>query len=267
MFRVCFHFFSFMSLVIASVSDAVIKERGHLTSRDSFRTNGSHARAVADFNSNHDHLTDSSQGYASSLSSAPTTTRPTAPITTAMPRHSFPPPVASAPTSPAVARSKQGNPPATPQRTLQRAHHRQVSASPYTPITSLSTPYTPYSLRSFSSSNISSLATPASAAGYRHQNVPVSPEDSFRHKDRKSCADIADNWRDRASENDIKVRLSEESQFADDEGMHICASIASESNDLHGVLHVDDDCVDLDGSSFLSVDKCKPGYASASSVN
>ncbi|EKM56936.1 uncharacterized protein PHACADRAFT_183503 [Phanerochaete carnosa HHB-10118-sp] len=151
-----------------------------------------------------------------------------------MPRHSFPLPVASAPTSPAVARSKQGNPPATPQRTLQRAHHRQISASPYTPINSLSTPYTPHSLRSFSSSNVSSLATPASVAEHHRQNVPVSPEDSFRHKDRKSCADIAGNWRDRAGENDIKVRLNEESQFADDEG---------------------DDGVDLDGSSFFSVDK------------
>lgn len=185
------------------------------------------ARVAADFNSNHDHLTDFSNGYASSSSLLSTTTRPTPPITTAMPRHSLPPPAASAPTSPAVARSKPGNPPATPQRSVPRAHHRQVSTSPYTPTTSLSTPYTPYSLRSFSSSNVSSLATPASIAGQRRQNVPVSPEDSFRLKDKKSYADITGNWRNRAGENDIKVRPSEESQFADDEGMHICASNVS----------------------------------------
>ncbi|GJE86652.1 RING-finger domain-containing protein [Phanerochaete sordida] len=151
-----------------------------------------------------------------------------------MPRHSLPPPAASAPTSPAVARSKQGNPPATPQRTVPRAHHRQVSTSPYTPTTLLSTPYTPHSLHSFSSSNVSSLATPASIAGQRRQNVPVSPENSFRLKDKKSYADITGNWRNRAGENDIKVRPSEESQFADDEG---------------------DDGMDFDGSSFFSIDQ------------
>lgn len=139
-----------------------------------------------------------------------------------MPRHSLPPPTASAPTSPAIARSKPGNPPATPQRTLQRAHHRQVSCSPYTPVTSLSTPYTPYSLRSFSSSNVSSLATPASVGAQRRVNVPMSPEDSFRGKDKKSFAEIADNWRTRANGNGIKVRPSEESHFSDDEGVYIC---------------------------------------------
>lgn len=178
-----------------------------------------------------------------------------------MPRHSLPPPTASAPTSPAVAR-KQGNPPATPQRTLQRAHNRQATTSPYTPITSLSTPYTPYSLRSFSSSNVSSLATPASIAGHRRQNVPVSPEDSFRHKDKKSCADITDNWRNRASENELKPRPSEESQFADDEGMHICALNSLDTVNLHAIVHTGDDGIDLDGSSFF-IDKGELNYTSA----
>lgn len=51
-------------------------------------------------------------------------------------------------------------------------------------------------------------------------------------KDKKSFADIADNWRTRAGENGIKVRPSEESQFADDEGTHICALIDGLSTDL-----------------------------------
>jgi hypothetical protein len=172
-----------------------------------------------------------------------------------MPKHSLPPPTASAPTSPAVTRGKTGNPPATPQRTLQRAHHRQVSCSPYTPVNSLSTPYTPYSLRSFSSSNVSSLATPASIAGQRRQNIPVSPEDSFRGRDQKSFADIADNWRTRANENGIKVRPSEESQFADDEGAHTCALLGPQRDDSCCALCLGDDELDLDGSGFFSVDR------------
>lgn len=138
-----------------------------------------------------------------------------------MAKHSlaYPAVPASAPTSPAVTR-KDRNAPATPQRSLQRASLRQLH-SPYTPLTSYSTPYTPMSLRSISSSNASSLATPASVTSNRRLSLSLSPEVSFQGKNnKKSLADIADNWRTRANENGIKVS-SEESQFADDEGEYM----------------------------------------------
>ncbi|KAI0341472.1 hypothetical protein BDW22DRAFT_308583 [Trametopsis cervina] len=145
-----------------------------------------------------------------------------------------PPVPASAPTSPAVARGKSDRTqPATPQRVLQRAH-RQLQSSPYTSAVSFSSPYTPLSLRSFSTSTASSLATPASAAANRRLSLSLSPEESFHAKGRKGVADVADNWRNRAHENGIRVGLSEESRFADDE---------------------DDGDVDIDTSSFFSADK------------
>ncbi|KAI0795443.1 hypothetical protein C8Q75DRAFT_803329 [Abortiporus biennis] len=155
-----------------------------------------------------------------------------------MAKHSLAHPAipASAPTSPAVARkSERTGPPATPQRSFHRTTARQIH-SPYTPVTASSTPYTPLSLRSFSSSNASSLATPASAvASNRRLSLSLSPEVSFQMKNnKKSLADIADNWRTRATENGIKVTSSEDSQFADDEG---------------------DNQTDLDSSSFFSNDK------------
>ncbi|KAI0685318.1 hypothetical protein BC835DRAFT_1421336 [Cytidiella melzeri] len=122
---------------------------------------------------------------------------------------------ASAPTSPAV-----------------RAH-RQLQSSPYTPAASFTSPYTPLSLRSFSTSTASSLATPALTTASRRLSLSLSPEDSFHAKGRKGIADIADNWRNRAHENGIKV--GEESCFADDED--------------------DDDDIDLDTSSFFSADR------------
>ncbi|KAI0694216.1 hypothetical protein BC835DRAFT_1533943 [Cytidiella melzeri] len=140
---------------------------------------------------------------------------------------------ASAPTSPAVVRGKSDRTqPATPQRILQRAH-RQLQSSPYTPAASFTSPYTPLSLRSFSTSTASSLATPASTTASRRLSLSLSPEDSFHAKGRKGIADIADNWRNRAHENGIKV--GEESRFADDED--------------------DDDDIDLDTSSFFSADR------------
>ena len=140
-----------------------------------------------------------------------------------MARHSLPYPTvpASAPTSPAVLRSKS-NPPATPQRVTHRSQHRQLSSSPYTPATVYSTPYTPLSLRSFSSSTGSSLATPNSAASNRRLSFSnISPENSFRARNKKSVADATHNWRDRANENGIRVTPGEDSQFADDEGQYI----------------------------------------------
>lgn len=132
-----------------------------------------------------------------------------------------PPVPASAPTSPAVARGKSDRTQlATPQRVLQRAH-RQLQSSPYTSAVSFSSPYTPLSLRSFSTSTASSLATPASAAANRRLSLSLSPEESFHAKGRKGVADVADNWRNRAHENGIRVGLSEESRFADDEGPYM----------------------------------------------
>ena len=136
----------------------------------------------------------------------------------AMAKHSFSYPAipASAPTSPAVIRKSDRNAPATPQRTTQRASIRH-SQSPYTPVTSLSTPYTPLSLRSAPSSNGSTLVTPVSANA-RRLSLSLSPEDSFHAKNsKKSLADVAENWRNRANENGIRV-ASGESHFADDEG-------------------------------------------------
>ncbi len=177
------------------------------------RTHGSHGPCVqfdsslAIFNHN-DHLP--------ALSTAAITTRSSRTSTSArtktMAKHSlaYPAVPASAPTSPAVTR-KDRNAPATPQRSLQRASLRQLH-SPYTPLTSYSTPYTPMSLRSLSSSNASSLATPASLTSNRRLSLSLSPEVSFQGKNnKKSLADIADNWRTRANENGIKVTSSEES--------------------------------------------------------
>ncbi|THH32550.1 hypothetical protein EUX98_g1634 [Antrodiella citrinella] len=150
-----------------------------------------------------------------------------------MAKHSFSYPAipASAPTSPAVIRKSERNPPATPQRTNQRASVRHAQ-SPYTPITSLSTPYTPLSLRSVSSSNGSTLVTPASAA--RRLSLSLTPDVSFQGKSsKKSLADIAENWRTRANENGIRV-TSGESHFADDE---------------------DDEQGELDSMSFFASDK------------
>ncbi|TCD68741.1 hypothetical protein EIP91_009887 [Steccherinum ochraceum] len=152
-----------------------------------------------------------------------------------MAKHSFSYPAipASAPTSPAVIRKSDRNQPATPQRTNQRASARHAQ-SPYTPITTISTPYTPISLRSAPSSNGSTLVTPASTHARRLSLSSLSPDTSFQGKNNKrSLADIAENWRTRANENGIRV-ASGESQFADDE------------DDEHG---------ELDSLSFFSSDK------------
>lgn len=172
------------------------------------------------FNFNHDAL----QPPFAVLDSSDDSSRIPSTLNSTMAKHSFaqnsvP---ASAPTSPAVARKSDRLPPATPQRSFHRVPVRQMQ-SPYTPQTSLSTPYTPLSLRSVSSSNPSSLATPASATlSNRRLNLSLSlsPEVNSQMKNnKKSLADIADNWRTRANENGIKVSSSnEESQFADDEG-------------------------------------------------
>ncbi|KAI0372029.1 hypothetical protein BV20DRAFT_940669 [Pilatotrama ljubarskyi] len=127
---------------------------------------------------------------------------------------------ASAPTSPAVHRSKQNHNPSTPQRPLHHSASARHYTSPFTPATTFSTPYTPLSLRSFSST-ASSLATPGSAAPVgRRRGLSLSlssPEVPTQNNPNRSLADIAQNWRTRANENGIKVSPSDGSKFQFDD--------------------------------------------------
>ena len=134
----------------------------------------------------------------------------------------------SVPTSPTVARStSRKSYPVTPQRLPAPRQHRYSSSQSYyrSPVTPAS-PYTPLSLRSFSSSvsgSSSTLTTPDNIGTGKNNNL-FSPEVSrpttvTPGKD-QSLADIAQNWRSRASENGIKVSsVKEDSQHADDEGI------------------------------------------------
>jgi hypothetical protein len=130
---------------------------------------------------------------------------------------------ASAPASPAATRRSShhgGPPPVTPQRITRSAPRpaSQLYHTPRTPATNNSTPYTPLSLRSFSS-NGSTLRTPTSATS-RRVSLALSPEVGLRKShSQKSLADIAYTWRSKASENGIMVISSQESQYADDEGV------------------------------------------------
>ncbi|RDB30252.1 hypothetical protein Hypma_007304 [Hypsizygus marmoreus] len=116
--------------------------------------------------------------------------------------------------------------PVTPQRlSAQRQQHRYSSSqslyrSPITP----ASPYTPLSLRSFTSSGSggsSTLTTPDNV-GLSVKRLSFSPEVASSTpagiaKD-QSLADIAENWRSRASENGIKVSsMLDDSHFGDDE--------------------------------------------------
>lgn len=92
------------------------------------------------------------------------------------------------------------------QSTFQPRINKRVLYSPSTPLSNVSSsPYTPLSLRSHASSN---NTTPGSAYSNTKSAVPVDA-------DGESLADIAKNWRNRASENGIKVGSSEGD--ADDE--------------------------------------------------
>lgn len=92
------------------------------------------------------------------------------------------------------------------QSTFQPRINKRVLYSPSTPLSNVSSsPYTPFSLRSHASSN---NTTPGSAYSNTKSAIPVDA-------DGESLADIAKNWRNRASENGIKVGSSEGD--ADDE--------------------------------------------------
>ena len=110
----------------------------------------------------------------------------------------------SVPTSPATSRLTKGQP-VTPQR-LPRQQGRSQSfyRSPLTPATS---PYSPLSLRSADSTDSSILTTPENS----HLSLRKRPVYSVDHgrsanvsRD-KSLADVADNWRSRTNENDVKT--------------------------------------------------------------
>ena len=120
--------------------------------------------------------------------------------------------------------------PTTPQRvprhrqTQSLSHSRlQQYRTPNTP----SSPYTPLSLRSFASATSSAssgLATPGSVTSYGNFSLN-SPEIERHAAKDMSLADIAENWRNRACQNGIRVeggRLvdmsGDMSSFGDDEG-------------------------------------------------
>ncbi|KAG6853362.1 hypothetical protein C0991_004981 [Blastosporella zonata] len=118
--------------------------------------------------------------------------------------------------------------PVTP---LQRQSHRYSSSqsfykSPLTP----NSPYTPLSLRSFTSSASSTLTTPDNRSNIGFSPNVVSPTSGRDRKDR-SLANIAENWRSRATENGIKVTsMTDDSHFGDDEASdHTVSDVANDS--------------------------------------
>ncbi|KAG6844811.1 hypothetical protein H0H87_003477 [Tephrocybe sp. NHM501043] len=124
------------------------------------------------------------------------------------------------------------NQPVTPQRLpLQRPGHRYSSSqSFYKPPVTPNSPYTPLSLRSFTSSASSTLTTPdhdSNRASHGFSPNVVSPSPGVDSRD-LSLADIAANWRSRASENGIKVSsMTDDSHFGDDEASDRTASDAA----------------------------------------
>lgn len=138
-------------------------------------------------------------------------------------------PCHSVPTSPAMVRSSsQRVQPVTPQRLQgQRLQHRYSSSQSFyrSPITP-ATPYTPLSLRSFISSGSggsSTLTTPDQPRGVNVNRLFASPGVARNTSDGvekdHSLADLAENWRSRASENGIKVSSALECpRFGNDTG-------------------------------------------------
>ncbi|KIY48478.1 hypothetical protein FISHEDRAFT_21033, partial [Fistulina hepatica ATCC 64428] len=134
-------------------------------------------------------------------------------------------PAARMAASPLATRSSKN--PVTPQRVGPRRSYSQSLSlsqtlhyrSPHTP----SSPYTPLSLRSIGSmSNSSTLPTPPSTTSLRKLRFSETVRDT-------SLADIADNWRTRATDNGIKV---DDAHFGDDEGKkHDSRALSDVTND------------------------------------
>ncbi|KAG6334472.1 hypothetical protein ID866_4620 [Astraeus odoratus] len=140
-----------------------------------------------------------------------------------MHKHSLSVPLipSSAPTSPAVTRLSKTERdhvlPATPPRSIRPT--KPSSRSPISSASPYSSPYTPLSLRSFPTPSSSTLTTPGSATSLKRFPIMQTPEYEAPLKDtNKSLADAAANWRSRANENGIKVALTADSSFGDDEG-------------------------------------------------
>ncbi|KIL60917.1 hypothetical protein M378DRAFT_13835 [Amanita muscaria Koide BX008] len=132
----------------------------------------------------------------------------------------------SVPSSPAMTRSSRASP-VTPQRLPRQHQHQRHSQSLYKSPTTPSTVYSPLSLRSATSIGSSTLNTPdtnglVSKRLLLNSCSPLVAKTarSVSGRDR-SLADIAENWRSRASENGIKVSsevsCTEGSNFGDDE--------------------------------------------------
>ncbi|THU94728.1 hypothetical protein K435DRAFT_724370 [Dendrothele bispora CBS 962.96] len=126
--------------------------------------------------------------------------------------------------------------PATPQRTNAKSSHshsHSVSQSHFRSPMSPASPYTPLSLRSFASSTnpspsilmtpgslrqVSALASPPALKRITfHSPQPVKVSSSMGHHEKSaSVADIAPNWRCRASVNGIRVSASPENSYLDE---------------------------------------------------
>ncbi|ESK91779.1 hypothetical protein Moror_10608 [Moniliophthora roreri MCA 2997] len=133
--------------------------------------------------------------------------------------------------------------PATPQRTTRGAHnpHAHSISHPYIrdPVSPPS-PYTPLSLRSFPSSNASpasTLATPNSVANISpafkrpsFSSPQVSRLSSHMRSSSSSIADLTHNWRNRATENGIKVAADD--SYLDDADVSL--------SDTSGFTNADD---------------------------
>jgi len=126
--------------------------------------------------------------------------------------------------------------PATPQRaTAKQSHHHShsLSQSHFRSPMSPASPYTPLSLRSFASSTNPSPSILMTPGSFRQASVLASPPAVKRitfhspqpaklsssighHEKSASVADIAPNWRCRATENGIRVSASAENSYLDE---------------------------------------------------
>ncbi|KAK7451099.1 hypothetical protein VKT23_012775 [Stygiomarasmius scandens] len=131
--------------------------------------------------------------------------------------------------------------PATPQRaTAKQSHHHShsLSQSHFRSPMSPASPYTPLSLRSFASSTnpspsilmtpgsfrqVSALASPPAVKRITfHSPQPAKLSSSIGHHEKSaSVADIAPNWRCRATENGIRVSASAENSYLDETDISI----------------------------------------------
>ncbi|KIM85757.1 hypothetical protein PILCRDRAFT_816965 [Piloderma croceum F 1598] len=117
--------------------------------------------------------------------------------------------------------------PATAPNTPARNNRYTIPVAPRTPLTATSSPYTPLSTRynnsygsplsyAYASSNATTPGSAYSTAGVK-KLVLTRTKGEDREERERSLADIADNWRSRASENGIRVSCSEGDGDADDE--------------------------------------------------